>query len=93
VTLDRTAPIITGFVLGGDDQNGFMLARQTNESTKYVLKYTITGLSGNIVTGTTYGTSFNYLITGVGIGKTCDFQLNALDRIGNTTQFTGRIEV
>jgi len=40
-----------------------------------------------------YGTSFNYLLTGITIGKTCNFQLNTLDRIGNITQFTWKIEI
>jgi len=93
VTFDKTAPTITGFVISGNDQSGFTLTRQTNEATKYNLNYTITGLSGGMYTGTTYGTSFNYLITGVTIGKTCDFQLNISDLIGNSTVFSGKIEV
>jgi hypothetical protein len=85
--------VLTGFAISGDDQNGFTLSRQTTESTKYILNYTISGLSGNVITGTAYGTSFNYLITGISIGKTCNFQLNVMDRIGNATQFSGKIDV
>jgi len=90
---DRTAPVINGFVISGDDQNGFILSRQTNESAKYTVNYAISGNPAVTVTGTTYGTSFIYLINGITISKTCSFQLNVLDHVGNATQFSGSIDV
>jgi len=93
VTFDKTAPVITGFVFSGNDIDGFTIARQTTENTRYYLNYIITGLSGNVITGAAYGTSFNHLITGTSIGKVCNFQLNAIDRIGNSTFLTGKIDV